>query len=220
MNHCFANWLAARHEVVAFFAADVERRSLQNHWRWLRRRVRRVGGLRAIDQVLYQLHYRLFQEPTDRLLMIETFATAFGRRGFVLPPSIPVYEYPGIERSRDTATAGGTQARPRVRDLYLPVPPQALPRDPPARHRAVSRRSHAGIQRHPYRVLGQCVGRMRPYRLYPATVDKRHRCGRTASAGNWPNRSGVWEVERVHRPPGSHRRLAGRGTGTRRAREG
>ena len=96
MNHCFANWLAARHEVVAFFAADVERRSLQNHWRWLRRRVRRVGGLRAIDQVLYQLHYRLFQEPTDRLLMIETFATAFGRRGFVLPPSIPVYEYPDL----------------------------------------------------------------------------------------------------------------------------
>ena len=108
MNHCFANWLAARHEVVGFFAADVARRSLQNHWQWLRRRVRRVGAFRAIDQILYQLHYRLFQEPTDRYLMRDTFASSFGRWAFVLHPSIPVYEFPDLN---------GPDALQRLADL-------------------------------------------------------------------------------------------------------
>jgi methionyl-tRNA formyltransferase len=96
MNHCFANWLAARHEVVGYFPADVARRSLQNHLRWLRRRLRRVGIFRTVDQVLYQVHYRLFQEPTDRVLMREAFASYFGYKAFALAPSIPVYEFPDL----------------------------------------------------------------------------------------------------------------------------
>src|SRR5205823_5186902 len=61
--------------------------------------------------------------------------------GVCAAPVDPGVRVSRLERSRDTTTAGGTQARPRVRDLYLPVPPQALPRDPPARRRAVSRSS-------------------------------------------------------------------------------
>jgi len=131
MNHCFANWLAARHQVVAFFEADIARRSLQNHVRWLQRRMRRVGLARTIDQVLYQIHYRLFQEPTDRELMRESFASYFGCDAFALSPSIPVHEFPDLNSPAVMKTL--TDLQPDLAfavciSQYLRKPWEAIPR--------------------------------------------------------------------------------------------
>lgn len=131
MNHCFANWLARRHLVVAYFRADIKRRTLQHRLRWLRQRVQRGGILRAADQVLYQFHYNLFQQPRDRQLMRQAFAARFGRESFDLPASIPVREF---------ADLNGADALTALADLkpdlafavcisqYLRKPYQHIPR--------------------------------------------------------------------------------------------
>ncbi len=58
-NHCFVNWLARRHDVVAFFRADITRYTIGYRLRWVRRRLQRAGVLRTVDQVLYTLYYTL-----------------------------------------------------------------------------------------------------------------------------------------------------------------
>ena len=131
MNHCFANWLAARHELVAFFPADIARRSLRNHVRWLQRRMRRVGFARTIDQVLYQIHYRLFQEPTDRELMRESFASYFGYEAFALDPAIPVHAFPDLNGPEALKTLAGLKpdlAFAVCISQYLRKPYEEIPR--------------------------------------------------------------------------------------------
>jgi len=116
---------------VAFFAADIARRSLRNHLHWLRRRVRRVGLARAIDQVLYQIHYRLVQEPTDRELMRESFASYFGSDAFALSPSIPVYDFPdlnGPEAVKALADLKPDLAFAICISQYLRTPYEQIPR--------------------------------------------------------------------------------------------
>lgn len=93
VNHCFANWLAARHHVVAFFAADARRYTTAHRLRWIAGRVRRGGVLRAIDQSLYQLYYDVFELRTNRRLKREAFAAAFGPEAFALRPDVPVHAF-------------------------------------------------------------------------------------------------------------------------------
>jgi methionyl-tRNA formyltransferase len=93
MNHCFANWLAERHEVAAFFRADIARYTLQHRLRWMRRRVKRAGLIRTLDQALYTLYYQLLQQRTDRHLKEQAFADRFGRESFDLPAGMPFLEF-------------------------------------------------------------------------------------------------------------------------------
>ncbi len=95
-NHCFANWLAQHHEVVAYFQADMTRYTSNYRWQWLKRRAKRGGWLRAIDQMLFQLYYNAFQVRTNNLLMKQAFSQAFGRENFALPGSIPVYRFANL----------------------------------------------------------------------------------------------------------------------------
>jgi methionyl-tRNA formyltransferase len=91
-NHFFAEWLSQRHDVVAFFRADTRRYTIPYRLRWVKRRLRRNGLLRTIDQVLYSLYFTLCQKRTDERLMRQAFTTAFGHEP-VGAPGVPVYQF-------------------------------------------------------------------------------------------------------------------------------
>lgn len=92
-NHCFANWLSGEHEVCAYFRADSERYTMRYRYKWLRRRIRKVGLLRALDELLYQFYHRLFLYRINQLLMREAFGSIFGTEFFNLPDTLPYYEF-------------------------------------------------------------------------------------------------------------------------------
>jgi methionyl-tRNA formyltransferase len=92
-NHCFANWLAERHEVCAYLLADIRRYTTSYRWKWFRRQIRRKGLRRAIDLALYQLFYRLTLHRRDHDLLAQVFEEEFGRAYFQLPPEMPRHEF-------------------------------------------------------------------------------------------------------------------------------
>ena len=130
-NHCFANWLSHRHEVVAYFRADMKRYTSGHRREWLRKRVARGGVLRTLDQVLFQIHYNLFQQKMNERLLRQTFAAKFGLDAFDLPPAIPRFEF---------ADLNGAEALSKLAELkpdlafavcisqYLRKPYQEIPR--------------------------------------------------------------------------------------------
>src|SRR5256885_6716195 len=130
-NHCFVNWLARRHDVVAFFRADITRYTIGYRLRWVRRRLQRAGVLRTVDQVLYTLYYTLCQKRMDEHLLHQAFAGAFGPEALGLPAGLPVYEFADLnsEEALDTLA----QLQPDVAfaaciSQYLRRPYQQIPR--------------------------------------------------------------------------------------------
>ncbi|PJF26823.1 MAG: hypothetical protein CUN53_06390 [Phototrophicales bacterium] len=95
-NHCFANWLSQRHQVVAYFRADMERHQPGYQWKWLQKRIKRKGIIRAIDEFLFQLYYNVYQTRMDYQLMLESFSAYFGAESFVAPKGVPYYEFPSL----------------------------------------------------------------------------------------------------------------------------
>jgi methionyl-tRNA formyltransferase len=95
-NHCFANWIAQHHELCAYFKADVSRYTGNYRRKWLRNRVRRKGLLRTVDEMLFQMYYRVFQHNVNQLLLTQTFAENFGYDFFDRPPNVPYYEFPDL----------------------------------------------------------------------------------------------------------------------------
>jgi methionyl-tRNA formyltransferase len=131
MNHCFANWLAERHEVAAFFRADSARYTLRHRLRWMRRRVKRAGLIRTVDQALYTLYYQLFQQRTDRHLKEKSFGVRFGREAFRLPPDIPLLEFDDLnspEALRALAELKADLVFAVCISQYLRKPYQEIPR--------------------------------------------------------------------------------------------
>lgn len=95
-NHCFANWLAEHHELIAFFRADIERYTDNYRRKWLQRRLKRSGWLRTADQMLYTLYYRALQYKTNQQMMKQVFADHFGREYFAHPPGVPYHEFSNL----------------------------------------------------------------------------------------------------------------------------
>jgi methionyl-tRNA formyltransferase len=130
-NHCFANWLASHHDVVAYFTADRQRYTSGHRVRWLRKRIERGGVLRAFDQSLYQVYFRLFDARKNEDLKRAAFANAFGADAFRLRADIPVYAYDDLNGAAALDTLRSLRA-----DLafavcisqYLRKPYQEIPR--------------------------------------------------------------------------------------------
>lgn len=85
-NHCIANWLADRHELVAYFRADVKMQTFEYRRKWLLRRINREGLLRGVDQWLYQLYYRAFERKRNYNITRRYFGVYFGEKAFDPPP--------------------------------------------------------------------------------------------------------------------------------------
>jgi hypothetical protein len=62
--------------------------------------------LRAIDQVLFQIHYQFFQRRRNRELKRRAFAERFGTEAFKLPRRMPVHPFADLnsEEAKDTLT--------------------------------------------------------------------------------------------------------------------
>lgn len=107
-NHCFANWLAQRHELVAYFRADMTRYSSGYQMKWLQKRIQRKGLIRAVDEIAYQFYYSAFKFKKDQHYLSEAFEAYFGREAFNPPPSVPYYEFEDLN---------GPEALHTLRDL-------------------------------------------------------------------------------------------------------
>jgi methionyl-tRNA formyltransferase len=92
-NHCFANWLAERHELVAYFRADIERYTQGYRMKWLQKRIRRHGMVRALDQMTYHVYYRFLKQQRDQEVLAEAFEKRFGRKFFKAPAGVPYYQF-------------------------------------------------------------------------------------------------------------------------------
>ncbi len=92
-NHCFANWLAERHDLVAYFRADTVRYSSGYRMKWLRKRAARRGILRTLDELGYQGYYRVFKFNRDQRFLAAAFEDLFGRPAFNPPPGVPYFEF-------------------------------------------------------------------------------------------------------------------------------
>lgn len=92
-NHCFANWLAQRHELCAYFRADMTRYTTGYQVEWLKKRMRRRGLVRALDEMAYQVYYGLFKFKKDQEYLSQAFEAFFGRAAFDPPPGVPYYEF-------------------------------------------------------------------------------------------------------------------------------
>jgi methionyl-tRNA formyltransferase len=108
-NHCFANWLARRHDLVAVFRADVQRHTAGYQLRWVKRRLKRDGLLRTVDQILYYLYYTLFQKRLDEHSMRQAFAAVFGHEALGPPAGVPVYEFADLNSEEAISTLAELQ---------------------------------------------------------------------------------------------------------------
>jgi len=104
MNHCFANWLAERHEVCAYFQADMNRYTRSYKRAWLRKRIKRYGLIRALDEALFQVYRNRFKVQKDSGLMREFFQTHFGSESLNPPPGVPYYEFPNLNSQEAVKT--------------------------------------------------------------------------------------------------------------------
>jgi methionyl-tRNA formyltransferase len=130
-NHCFANWLARRHDVIAVFRADITRHTIGYRFRWVRRRLQRHGTLRTVDQILYYLYYTLCQKRMDEHLMHQAFAAAFGDQALGAPVGVPVYEFADLNGEEALGTLAELQpdlAFAACISQYLQRPYQQIPR--------------------------------------------------------------------------------------------
>jgi hypothetical protein len=88
----FANWLASEHDVCAYFVADSARYTNSYRIRWIRRRIKRKGLIRACDEALYHVYYELFQSRTNHRLLRRAFEETLGPGALTPSGDIPRYE--------------------------------------------------------------------------------------------------------------------------------
>src|SRR5262249_55034274 len=75
------------------FRADIQRYTSGYRMRWLRKRIKRRGLIRTVDEMAYNLYYKYFKEARDQAALTYVFEERFGRAAFTAPPGVPYYEH-------------------------------------------------------------------------------------------------------------------------------
>ncbi|MDQ2914198.1 MAG: hypothetical protein M3T56_13200 [Chloroflexota bacterium] len=103
VNYGFANWLAARHELLAYFVADRARNSWSYRLTRFLRQARRLGPLRTLDQVGYRVYYLLFERRLNGILIRDTFRELLGA-ALLAKPDVPIYRFQSLNSQEALTT--------------------------------------------------------------------------------------------------------------------